>query len=56
MWLICVNVGERGADEVVGQSGNTGGSTGPPMHLEIGPNGDAGVDPLPWPADRNIGA
>jgi len=34
--------------EVVGQSGNTGESTGPHLHLEVHPEGGAAVDPLPW--------
>jgi murein DD-endopeptidase MepM/ murein hydrolase activator NlpD len=55
MSAISVNVGESvGTGEVVGQSGNTGDSTGPHMHLEIHPNGGAAVDPLPWLADHNI--
>jgi murein DD-endopeptidase MepM/ murein hydrolase activator NlpD len=40
--------------ELVGQSGNTGESTGPHLHLEIHPNGGQPVNPLPWLADRKI--
>jgi murein DD-endopeptidase MepM/ murein hydrolase activator NlpD len=40
--------------EVVGQSGNTGHSTGPHLHLEIHPDDGAAVDPLPWMADHQI--
>jgi murein DD-endopeptidase MepM/ murein hydrolase activator NlpD len=40
--------------EVVGQSGNTGHSTGPHLHLEVHPDGGAPIDPLPWLADRSI--
>ena len=42
--------------EVVGQSGNTGESTGPHLHLEIHPDGSAPVDPLPWLAKHRIPA
>ena len=40
--------------EVVGQSGNTGESTGPHLHLEIHPDGDQPVNPLPWLVDHKI--
>ena len=40
--------------EVVGQSGNTGESTGPHLHLEVHPGGGAAVDPLPWLAKHQI--
>lgn len=55
MSSISVNVGESvEPGQVVGQSGNTGHSTGPHLHLEIHPDGGAAIDPLPWLADRNI--
>lgn len=40
--------------EVVGQSGNSGHSTGPHLHLEIHPDDGDAVDPLPWLADHKI--
>ena len=40
--------------QVVGQSGNSGHSTGPHLHLEIHPNGGDAVDPAIWLADHNI--
>ena len=42
--------------QVVGQSGNTGHSTGPHLHLEIHPDDGAAVDPLPWLANHNVDA
>ena len=40
--------------DVVGQSGNSGHSTGPHLHLEIHPDDGAAVDPAIWLADHNI--
>ena len=40
--------------QVVGQSGNTGHSTGPHLHLEIHPAGGGPVDPLPWLANHRL--
>jgi murein DD-endopeptidase MepM/ murein hydrolase activator NlpD len=42
--------------QVVGQSGNTGHSTGPHLHLEIHPDGGESVDPLAWLANHNVDA
>ena len=55
MSRISASTGQRVAPgQIVGQSGNTGHSTGPHLHLEIHPQGGAAVDPLPWLAARNI--
>ena len=40
--------------QVVGQTGNTGRSTGPHLHLEIHPGDGAAVNPLPWLAGHNL--
>lgn len=40
--------------ELVGQSGNSGHSTGPHLHLEMHPDGGAAIDPAIWLADHNI--
>jgi len=55
MSRIQVNVGEAVAPgDIVGESGNTGHSTGPHLHLEIHPSGGAAIDPLPWLAAHHI--
>jgi murein DD-endopeptidase MepM/ murein hydrolase activator NlpD len=49
MSVISVNVGESvDPGAIVGESGNTGHSTGPHLHLEIHPDGGEAIDPLPW--------
>ena len=49
MSAVGVSVGDHvSPGDVVGQSGNTGHSTGPHLHLEIHPDGGDAVDPLPW--------
>jgi len=55
MSVISVNVGESvNPGKIVGESGNTGHSTGPHLHLEIHPDGGEAIDPLPWLADHHI--
>jgi len=55
MSVISVNVDESvDPGEIVGESGNTGHSTGPHLHLEIHPDGGEAIDPLPWLADHHI--
>jgi murein DD-endopeptidase MepM/ murein hydrolase activator NlpD len=40
--------------QVVGQSGNSGQSTGPHLHLEIHPGNGEAVDPMTWMAAHQI--
>lgn len=55
MNAISVSVGQKvGPGDVVGQSGNTGRSTGPHLHLEIHPGGGSPIDPGPWLAAKGI--
>lgn len=55
MNAINVAVGQKvGPGEVVGQSGNTGRSTGPHLHVEIHPGGGTPIDPGPWFAAKGI--
>jgi murein DD-endopeptidase MepM/ murein hydrolase activator NlpD len=49
MSSISAKVGEAVVPgQVIGQSGNTGHSTGPHLHLEIHPDDDAPINPAPW--------
>ncbi|GGW51746.1 peptidase [Streptomyces lucensis JCM 4490] len=47
---ISVSVGQKvSTGEVIGRVGATGNVTGPHLHLEVHPNGDAtGIDPMAW--------
>ncbi|MES4892956.1 M23 family metallopeptidase [Streptomyces sp. NPDC096012] len=47
---ISVSVGQKvGTGDVIGRVGATGNVTGPHLHLEVHPNGDAtGIDPMVW--------
>ncbi len=55
MSRIQVNAGDAvEPGDIVGESGNTGHSTGPHLHLEIHPDGGQAIDPLPWLADHQI--
>ena len=55
MSRIKVNAGDAvEPGDIVGESGNSGVSTGPHLHLEIHPKGGAAVDPLPWMSAHQI--
>jgi len=55
MSRISVNSGDKvEPGELVGDSGNTGHSTGPHLHLEIHPQGGGAIDPQPWLAEHRI--
>ncbi|MEO8555288.1 MAG: M23 family metallopeptidase [Actinomycetota bacterium] len=55
MSRVAVTAGEVVAPgDVVGQSGNTGESTGPHLHLEIHPGGSAAINPLPWLTSHQV--
>ncbi|MGC3000948.1 M23 family metallopeptidase [Streptomyces sp. G35A] len=46
---ISVSVGQKvSTGDVIGRVGSTGNSTGAHLHLEVHPDGAAGVDPLAW--------
>jgi murein DD-endopeptidase MepM/ murein hydrolase activator NlpD len=47
---ISVSVGQKvGTGDVIGRVGATGNVTGPHLHLEVHPNGQAdGIDPMTW--------
>lgn len=52
---ISVYVGQEvSPGQVVGETGNTGRSTGPHLHLEIHPSGGEAVDPYGWLVDHGI--
>ena len=55
MSTLAVSTGEQVIPgEVVGQSGNSGHSTGPHLHLEMHPEGGDAVDPAIWLADHKV--
>ncbi|RCG16909.1 M23 family peptidase [Streptomyces diacarni] len=40
--------------DVIGRVGSTGNSSGPHLHVEVRPDGDAPVDPLTWLRDKGV--
>ncbi|MEU9990729.1 M23 family metallopeptidase [Streptomyces sp. NPDC048045] len=53
---IGVSVGQKvSTGDVIGRVGATGNVTGPHLHLEVHPNGQAtGIDPAPWLRDKGL--
>ncbi|AOR33462.1 peptidase [Streptomyces fodineus] len=53
---INVSVGQKvSTGEVIGRIGATGNVTGPHLHLEVHPNGQASaIDPAPWLRDKGL--
>jgi murein DD-endopeptidase MepM/ murein hydrolase activator NlpD len=53
---INVSVGQKvGTGDVIGRIGATGNVTGPHLHLEVHPNGQAtGIDPAPWLRSKGL--
>jgi murein DD-endopeptidase MepM/ murein hydrolase activator NlpD len=55
MSSITVKVGDKVAPgDKLGETGNTGHSTGPHLHLEIHPDGGPAVNPARWLADHGL--